>query len=212
MTELEFEEFSCIRDDLALFAPLSFGMVGGEIAQIVGPNGAGKTTFLRSICGLFADWQGQLRWRGTPLAAPSYDFASELLYLGHQPGVKKSLTAKENLLWYFGIQGRAVEGELESALAKVGLSGYEDVPCFQMSAGQHRRVALARLYVTPSSIWILDEPFTAIDKAGVKNLETLLQEHASKGGIVILTTHQALHLEGVKLIELVPNKAGYHGQ
>lgn len=211
MTELTFADFSCVRDGAPLFKPLTFSLQRGEIAQIVGPNGAGKTTFLRSMCGLYGEWQGQFSWRGQAVTSPSFELASELLYLGHQPGVKKSLTAKENLLWYFGIQGRAMVGEVSSALAKVGLAGYEDVTCFQMSAGQHRRVALARLFVTPSSIWVLDEPFTAIDKAGVKNLETLIQTHASNGGTVILTTHQALNIEGVKLIELTPHRVGVDG-
>lgn len=205
MPSIEFKQFTCERDGEALFKPLNFGLAAGDIVQISGPNGAGKTTFLRAVSGLFGDWRGEMLWRGKVMRAPDYDMCCSMLYLGHQPGVKKSLTARENLLWYFGVRGLPFPGELEGALAKVGLQGYEDVPCFQMSAGQHRRVALARLYVTSASIWILDEPFTAIDKLGVKNLETLIQMHASKGGIVLITTHQPLTLDGLRLIELEAN-------
>jgi heme exporter protein A len=201
---LEFNNFSCERDGEPLFHPLTFALNKGDVVQIVGPNGAGKTTFLRSLCGLFGGWQGQMQWCGESIQSPNFEMKSQILYMGHQPGVKKSLTARENLLWYFGMQGYPFPGQVEEALAQVGLSGYEDVPCFQMSAGQHRRVALARLYVTSATVWVLDEPFTAIDRLGVKNLETLVESHASNGGIVVLTTHQPLSLSSVQMIELVP--------
>lgn len=208
MSILEFTEFSCERGGEPLFEPLSFALEPGDIVQIVGPNGAGKTTFLRSVCGLFAEWRGQMHWRGESIRTPDFDMKCNMLYLGHQAGVKKSLTAEENLRWYFGVLGLRFPGSVSAALAKVGLSGYEQVPCFQMSAGQHRRVALARLYVSSATVWVLDEPFTAIDKLGVKNLETLVQQHASNGGVVVLTTHQPLSLSGVKLIELLPHSGG----
>lgn len=199
---LEFKNFSCERDNYPLFNALSFVVEPGDLLQVAGPNGAGKTTFLRAMCGLFADWTGEFLWDGEALSHPSYEMLSDVLYLGHQTGVKKSLTAKENLEWYFGAQGRSFPGSVESALEAVGLKGYEDSPCQEMSAGQMRRVALARLYVSSAKVWVLDEPFTAIDKKGVANLETLLMKHASKGGSVILTTHQALDVEGLKLVEL----------
>lgn len=199
---LEFRHFTCERDGYPLFEPLSFVLSAGEVVQISGANGAGKTTFLRSISGLFSDWQGEMLWCGQAMRRPSYEMLCNLLYLGHQPGVKKSLTAGENLEWAFGVQGQSFPGDIDSALTEVGLAGYRHVPCFQMSAGQNRRVALARLYVTEASIWILDEPFTAIDKLGVENLETLIKKHVSNGGLVILTTHQPLALSGVRLIEL----------
>lgn len=204
MPILEFKNFTCERDGHALFCPLDFSLSSGDLVQISGPNGAGKTTFLRAACGLFDDWSGELFWQGQPVRTPGYEMSRDLLYLGHQPGVKKSLTATENLHWFFGSQGRAFPGHVTAALTQVGLSGYEDVPCHQMSAGQLRRVALARLYVTAAAIWILDEPFTAIDRAGVRNLETLIQRHISNGGLVMLTTHQPLALDGVRLIELTP--------
>lgn len=199
---LEFRHFTCERDGYPLFEPLNFTLNAGEVVQIAGANGAGKTTFLRAISGLFSDWKGDMLFCGQQMKQPSYEMLCNLLYLGHQPGVKKSLTARENLEWAFGVQGLPFPGEIEPALAKVGLSGYQHVPCLQMSAGQNRRVALARLYVTNAAVWILDEPFTAIDKLGVKNLETLIKQHVSNGGLVILTTHQPLALADVRLVEL----------
>lgn len=202
MPSLEFRQFTCLRDGHPLFKPLNFSLNGGEVVQIAGPNGAGKTTFLRSLCGLFDEWTGEMLWQGNSLRVPDFSLRSQLLYLGHQPGVKKSLTAGENLRWFFGVQGVPFPGLVSTALAQVGLDGYEDTLCYQMSAGQLRRVALARLYITKAIIWILDEPFTAIDRFGVQNLETLLQRHVSNGGLVILTTHQPLAIAGVRLIEL----------
>lgn len=202
MPSLEFRQFTCLRDGHPLFNPLTFSLNGGEVVQIAGPNGAGKTTFLRSLCGLFDEWTGEMLWQGNPLRVPDFSLCSQLLYLGHQPGVKKSLTAGENLRWFFGVQGMPFPGSVADALAQVGLGGFEDTYCYQMSAGQLRRVALARLYISKASIWILDEPFTAIDRFGVQNLETLLQRHVSNGGLVILTTHQPLAIPCVRLIEL----------
>jgi heme exporter protein A len=199
---LEFRQFTCLRDGHPLFKPLNFSLNGGEVVQIAGPNGAGKTTFLRSLCGLFDEWTGEMLWQGNSLRVPDFSLRSQLLYLGHQPGVKKSLTAGENLRWFFGVQGVPFPGLVSTALAQVGLDGYEDTLCYQMSAGQLRRVALARLYITNAIIWILDEPFTAIDRFGVQNLETLLQRHVSNGGLVIMTTHQPLAIPGVRLVEL----------
>lgn len=212
MPRLEFEQFSCERDGYPLFEPLNFVVERGDIIQISGPNGAGKTTFLRSMCGLFADWQGQMHWDGEAVESPSFEMLNDVLYLGHQTGVKKSLTARENLEWYFGAQGRAFPGSVEQALSEVGLKGYQDTLCQEMSAGQMRRVALARLYVTKAQVWVLDEPFTAIDKKGVAKLETLLAQHASKGGSVILTTHQALEVQNLRLIELSPFRGEVSGE
>jgi len=137
------------------------------------------------------------------------------LYFGHQPAVKTSLTALENLAWFFGLNGnKRIDGvpchysrpDLIQALASVGMHGYEDVPCHQMSAGQQRRVALARLYLSEAPLWILDEPFTAIDKKGVTALEKRIVDHAEKGGLVLLTTHQALSIDNLKVLDIADFK------
>lgn len=202
MVLLQLSKFTCTRDDEPLFVPIDATIQSGQIIQIAGPNGAGKTTLLRALCGLFDSCEGKMLWRGKPVSQARFDFLSQLLYFGHQPGIKKSLTARENLQWFAGIKGEVQTLDVESILAKVGLAGYADIPCHQMSAGQHRRVGLARLYFDASPLWILDEPFTAIDKQGVSRLEAVIDAHAKGGGTVLLTTHQALSLENYKTIEL----------
>lgn len=188
----------CERDDRVLFDDLCFELGEGDIARITGPNGAGKSTLIRILIGLSAGFDGELSWLDEPMSRMQFDFFSNLLYLGHQPGVKANLTPEENLSW--ACRG-ASRDDIYSALDQVGLKGYEDLPASGLSAGQHRRVALARLYLNPPKVWILDEPFTAIDKQGVAKLEQTIIDHAKNGGMVILTTHHDLGVP-VKQIEL----------
>ena len=133
-----------------------------------------------------------------------YDFTSELLFIGHLAGVKQSLTPRENLQFLANLHGTTAYslGQVDDALAQVGLYGYEDMPGHQLSAGQLRRIALARLYISRARVWVLDEPYTAIDKQGIANLEALLIEHARQGGCVIMTTHQSPSIEQLKRVTL----------
>lgn len=202
MPFLEFRQFSCVRNDHPLFRPLDLALAPGALVQITGPNGAGKTTFLRAAAGLFDNTAGHCLWRGVAVNEMAFERAEALLYLGHAPGVKGSLTASENLRWFCGLhQANAVA--LERALAEVGLAGYEDTPCLQLSAGQQRRVALARLYCTHAPVWILDEPFTAIDTGGVRKLEALLEAHAAAGGAALLTSHQPIACAALQTVPLI---------
>lgn len=201
--DLELVNISCERDGRLLFSGLSRSISSGDILQIQGPNGSGKTTLLRVLTGISMDYEGSLCWRGRNLAQDSVEFRSNLLYIGHSPAVKRSLTPEENLAWYGGLGGGATRDGISKALAEVGLAGYEDVPSFQLSAGQLRRVALARLYLSRARVWILDEPFTAIDHQGVSKLRELFSHHAASGGMLILTTHQDLGIGGVKLLSLL---------
>ncbi|WP_426416780.1 cytochrome c biogenesis heme-transporting ATPase CcmA [Aestuariirhabdus sp. LZHN29] len=189
---LEVRQLGCERDDRVLFRALDFDLSPGEILQIEGPNGSGKTTMLRALCGLSADFEGEIHWRGVAIRDDRESYFSELLYAGHSVGVKAQLTPQENLAWYCGLHVTVGDDEVNDALEKVGLYGYEDVPCHSLSAGQQRRVALARLHLARQPLWILDEPFTAIDKSGVAALEQLLVNHAERGGAIILTTHHDL--------------------
>ncbi len=200
---LRAEALFCERDERVLFEDLNFSINAGEIIQVEGPNGSGKTTLLRIISGLSGAYEGNMYWKGEDVSSARIDFLSNLLYLGHKPGVKTILTPVENLRALMGIRKNVTDKEIHGALKKVGLYGYEDVPCHNLSAGQHRRVALARLYLSNDALWVLDEAFTAIDKAGVKELELLLAERAENGGAVILTTHHELQLEnGFKKLQL----------
>jgi heme exporter protein A len=200
---LELDHVSCERDDRLLFKDLSQTVEGGDILQVQGPNGSGKTTLLRILTGISTDYRGRLTWCGQPISQNSFDYHRNLLYIGHLPAVKRSLTPEENLGWYCGMNNGVGLDLISRALAEVGLAGYEDVPSHRLSAGQLRRVALARLYLSPARVWILDEPFTAIDVQGVAKLRELFSSHARAGGILILTTHQDLGIEQVKLLNLL---------
>ncbi len=188
---------SCVRDERTLFSGLSFTLEPGEIVQIEGRNGAGKTSLMRILAGLSSADAGEVRWQGVNTRRQRDVFHQQLLYLGHQPGVKSVLTAFENLAFYLSVNRPSGKAETDAdaiyqALDNVGLLGYEDVTVAQMSAGQQRRVALARLWLSTAPLWILDEPLTAIDKQGVATLINLFEQHAEQGGMVLLTTHQDL--------------------
>jgi len=196
---LEVEDLFCERDDKVLFENLSFQLQHGHILHLGGSNGSGKTSLLRILCGLYHDFEGQIKYSGQQLADELESYHSSLLYFGHQVSVKLGLTALENLTWYARIQPQLDSALISIALNEVGLAGYEQVLCQNLSAGQRRRVNLARLYMQKSSaighsLWILDEPFTAIDKQGVEALEQHISAFAASGGTVILTTHQQLAL------------------
>lgn len=199
---LTLEQLSCERDERPLFSGLDLSLHGGDLVQVLGPNGSGKTTLLRALAGISEPSRGRLLWRGRPLAQVRWEFRQSLLYLGHAPGVKAALTPMENLNWYEALSGGSQRGDAMTALARVGLEGYESVPCFQLSAGQLRRVALARLYLSQAPLWILDEPFTAIDQSGVAALEERLRAHAEAGGVAILTSHQEVRLPGLRRLNL----------
>ena len=175
-----------------LFEDLAFSLAEGDMLQIVGPNGSGKTSLLRLIAGLMEPSSGELRLFGEPLARQRHELTRNLLWIGHAPGVKGLLTAEENLAWLCALHQPVEREAIWQALAAVGLRGYEDVACHRLSAGQQRRVALARLYLPAPLLWVLDEPFTALDKQGVAQLEQHLARHCEQGGSVVFTTHHSL--------------------
>lgn len=186
---------TCERDHRLLFESLSFTLSAGRVLQVAGANGSGKTTLLRFLAGISNAYSGDILWRGDPIHKVSAHYRSQFLYLAHAPGVSLSLTALENLRWYFSLNQHIDSQALYHGLREVGLEGYEDVPGFRLSAGQQRRIALARLVISRAPLWILDEPFTAIDRDGVTELEHLLCRHARDGGAIVLTTHHALKLD-----------------
>ena len=192
---LQIVDLCCERDGRYLIENMNLTVEEGAIYQFEGPNGCGKTTLLRVLCGLSARFQGQLLWQGSPIDQQRTVFNASLLYLGHSTGVKAALSPRENLQWHASIKGLSSGSAhiaIDQALAKVGLYGYEDSPCYTLSMGQQRRVGLARLFIGKPSLWVLDEPFSAIDKEGVAQLEQWIAEFAQAGGSVILTTHHEL--------------------
>jgi heme exporter protein A len=182
---LEVQSLTCERDQRVLFENLNFTCEPGEIVQVEGPNGAGKSTLLKILCGIFDEYTGDVTWY----------IEDAPLYLGHRPGVTDQMSVAENLQWLAGLHHQSLaEDDLEKMLAAVGLAGYEEVAAGNLSEGQRKRVSLARFFGFTNRVWILDEPFSAIDTAGVTTLEMRLQEHARNGGLVLLTSHQPLDL------------------
>lgn len=184
----------CERDERVLFSHLDFSIAAGEVLQVQGANGSGKTTLLRILCGLNPDYTGEISWEGQYVQEIRETFNSRMFYLGHSPAINKTLTPLQNLRWYCASHGFSDDEAIRASLAELGLAGYENIPCHQMSAGQQRRVSLARLLLSQAQLWILDEPFTALDKQGVTELEGRIAAKATAGGAVILTTHHALQL------------------
>lgn len=203
---LEVRDLTAIRDDRELFESVNFTVSAGDLVQVEGRNGSGKTTMLRIITGLGDSEAGKIMWKGVETRKDRDAFHQDLLFIGHQTGVKKELTAFENLSFYQQLNGAGdvTEDDIWMALAKVGLAGKEDIPSGKLSAGQQRRVALARLWLSRHPLWILDEPLTAIDKQGIKVIEALFVEHTQKGGMVLFTTHQDMftNMDQLKKIRL----------
>ncbi|CDZ92909.1 MULTISPECIES: cytochrome c biogenesis heme-transporting ATPase CcmA [Pseudomonadaceae] len=189
---LEAVALSCERDWRLLFERLDLQVAKGQMLQIAGPNGSGKTSLLRLLSGLMQPTAGEVRLQGRNLESQRDELARNLLWIGHAAGIKGLLTPEENLTWLCALHQPATRDAIWQALEAVGLRGFEDVPCHTLSAGQQRRVGLARLYLSPPPLWILDEPFTALDKHGVAQLERHLAAHCEQGGMVVLTTHHSL--------------------
>ncbi|WHP48138.1 cytochrome c biogenesis heme-transporting ATPase CcmA [Mannheimia bovis] len=201
--QLKLQNIACERGETRLFEGCNFTVNSGDWVQIEGHNGIGKTSLLRILAGLSLPAEGEVLWNDIPIQKQRDEYYSELFYLGHYSGVKPELTAWENLRFFQKIQQLPQDDEaLWEALNKVSLIGREDLPCSQLSAGQQRRVALAKLWLTHAKLWILDEPFTAIDKKGVADLIAHIEQHCKNGGMVIFTSHQNAESDKVRIISL----------
>lgn len=188
---------SCSRGDKRLFSGVSFALQPGEWLHLEGDNGVGKTSLLRLACGLSALEQGEIQWQGQPVSSNIDEFRANLAYLGHQLALKEDLTPLENLCADTAIAGRALSlADAKAALAQLGLKGREHLPVRVLSQGQKRRTALARLLVSSAPLWILDEPFVALDAAAQKVLSEVFNGHLNRQGMVLFTSHQMVTLAG----------------
>ena len=190
-------DLECIRGDNLLFSGLDFKLYEGQLMQVEGANGSGKTSLLRILAGLSLSSEGQVLWDGKDILKQRSLYFSKVAYLGHTLGVKSDLSPVENLKISLALAGFPFnETAVYRALEQTGLAGKEDVPARSLSAGQKQRVALARLLACPAKLWIMDEPFTALDASGVSLVRDLLETHLRRGGLVVLTSHQAVEVRG----------------
>lgn len=200
---LDASNLDCQRGGRTLFRGLSFELRAGELLRVAGANGSGKTSLLRILCGLLAPQAGEVRWNGAPIQRLREEYARHIVYLGHAPAVKDDLSTEENLSIACRLAGMPVPGAaIRDALARFGLAGAALVK--KLSQGQRRRAALARLWLSASvPLWLLDEPFTALDTAGVAMLRGILEGHAGRGGAVVYSTHQDPGMAATRVVELV---------
>jgi heme exporter protein A len=190
---------SCIRDDRILFEELDFKLVSGQILLLEGPNGSGKTSLLRILCGFREADSGEIRWCGEPVK--DSQFYEQMVYVGHLDGVKKELTVLENLKMSLALSSSG-HYSIDEALIKVRLEGYDDVLVQALSAGQKKRLSLARLLMTGNVLWILDEPFTSLDKQGIALIETLMIEHCANNGMIVLTSHHEIDFHDIDVQQI----------
>jgi heme exporter protein A len=204
------------RNDDPVFGPLDFEVAAGEALLVQGDNGAGKTTLLRVLAGLLRPDAGEIRLTGhvlggQALRASAHD-ASErahvMAYLGHLPGFKGDLTALENLEFLCGLHGRRPTQTPEGAMAVTGLAGFEDALARQLSAGQKKRLSLARMWLSPAPLWLLDEPYANLDLAGIELVNRMIQAHLNEGGATLVTTHGAYAAPPVRTKMLVMRRRG----
>lgn len=191
---LTLNQLVCTREERPLFEPLSTVLVSGDCVELLGPNGAGKTTLLRSLAGLYGQYEGTFE-------------CSDFLFQGHHTGLDELMTPLENLAWFGGLEGRAVAmDEAADVLREVGMFAYAMTPCQQLSQGQQRRVTMARWLLSGAKLWLLDEPYTSLDKDGQKLLNTILARHCGNGGAVLAATHMPLSVGAKRALSLSPTE------
>jgi heme exporter protein A len=194
---LQVDRLACVRGDRQLFSEVSFQLSAGEWMHLQGDNGTGKTSLMRILCGLAPAAAGEVRWAGQPILQSADTYRAEMLYLGHTLSLKDDLSALENLQFEAAVSGESLDAHrAQEVLGSLGLRGREHLPIRVLSQGQKRRVALARLLTSRARLWILDEPFVALDPGAVSQLVDLLGQHVSAGGMALYTSHQTVPMAG----------------
>lgn len=196
---VQLQELACRRDERRVFEPVSDVIQARECVEVLGPNGAGKTTLLRTLAGIHSQYEGAYR-------------CEDFLYQGHRVGLDELLDPVQNLRWFGALQGQVPsEQQLADALTRVGMFAYAMTPCQRLSQGQQRRVAMARWLLSPASVWLLDEPYTSLDRDGQQLLNDLLAEHCDGGGSVLCATHTPLTVGGARQLRVTPAYAAAGG-
>jgi heme exporter protein A len=192
---LQAENLECVRGDRRLFSNLNFVVRPGGFLQLTGPNGSGKTSLLRMICGLLAPSQGEIRWEGANIHSLREEYSTVISYLGHRTAIKDELNALENLRISSALDGTEIrDAAARKILEKMGLGGRELLPVRLLSEGQKRRVALARLAVCNTRLWLLDEVLSSLDLTAVELVLSLIEDHLGNGGMAVVSTHQEINL------------------
>lgn len=190
------QDLTCLRGDRLLFKKIGFTLGAGGLMYVLGENGSGKSSLLRMVCGLMTPEVGSITWQGQPIKKASEEYLSSLTYIGHLNGLKDDLTALENLQISAKLAGEQVNHQTAlQALTAIGIARCAKLPVGVLSQGQKRRVALARLWLSRASLWVLDEPFAALDTASVLTLAECISAHMARGGMTIITTHQEVVID-----------------
>ena len=200
MSKLIVSDLSCQRGYNELFSNISFELNSGEILKISGANGSGKTSLLKILAGLNSAESGRLSINYNKVG--SYEYQSDIFYLGHLPALSPELHCIENLDYLTQLNNINSNQALDEALINIGLNNFENEYAANLSAGQKRRVVLSALFITQAKVWLLDEPFTALDTDGINVIETQITKHCNDGGICVLTTHQKCNLPKLRTLTL----------
>ncbi len=192
---LSVENVHVWRGDRHVLKGVSLTLRARQLLHVAGPNGTGKTTLLRVVCGLLRPEQGQVLWQGKPISSTRLEYQAALAYASHEPALKADLTALENLRFSVGLKRRVGTPELRATMQRTGVAECADLPARVLSAGQRRRVAMARVLAMDASLWLLDEPFTNLDAAGTELMSALLKSQVERGGSALVVAHHELQLD-----------------